>query len=396
MRIDLREARWFGRERAVGYAKMLAIAFGPALIWYYLQAIGPVGSDFTQFWAASKLLLAGDPEGAYLAPRMSEIQYGLGRDHWVPFLCTPPFLAMIAPLSLLPYPAAWAAWVATTYALWLSAARRLIPAGIWPIAVFPGAMVAAWHAQNGLLTAALFIGASLSMEKRPRLAGALLGALVIKPHLALLVPVALLAGRRWSAIAAAAACAAGLLAAACALYGADTFEAWLFASELGPGVLHPSEPEVLLRMPTVYAAVALYTGPIAALAAQAVCTLVMAGLVWRTWARPDVDELGRWAVLALAGVLATPYLFHYDLAALIVPVCWLAREGLRTGFRAWEKLALAIFYWSPFLTRAFAEKIGLNLMPLSTMAFLCCALARMNGAAATSRPPPVTAEHRRP
>ena len=84
----------------VGYAKVLAVAFAPALAWFYLQATGPVGSDFTQFWAASKLLLAGNPAGAYLAADQSAVQYALGRDHWVPFLCTPPFLAVVAPCAL--------------------------------------------------------------------------------------------------------------------------------------------------------------------------------------------------------------------------------------------------------------------------------------------------------
>jgi hypothetical protein len=377
MRIDLKDARWFGRERAVGYAKVLAIAFVPPLFWMFRQATGPVGSDFTQFWAASKLLLAGHPAGAYLAAEQSAVQFALGRDHWVPFLCTPPFLAVVAPLALLPYPAAWLAWVVATYAVWLAVARRLMPEGFWPIAVFPGAMVAAWHAQNGLLTSALFIGAALTLERRPRLSGALLGALIVKPHLALLVPVALLAGRRWTAFWAAAASAAGLLLLSLALFGQETFRAYLFSSGLGPGVLHATEREVLLRMPTIYAAAAVMAGPKVAAATQALFSIGMAVTVWRFWAH-SADELAKWAVLAVATVLATPYLFHYDLALLIIPVCWLAREGMATGFRPWEKVALAAFYWSPFLTRAFAEPLGMNLMALVLLTFLWLALTRMD------------------
>jgi len=376
MRIDLQEARWFGRERAVGYAKVIAIAFIPPLFWMFHQATGPVGSDFTQFWGASKLLLAGRPAGAYLAAEQSAVQFALGRDHWTPFLCTPPFLVVIAPLGLLPYPAAWLAWVAATYAIWLVVARRLMPEGFWPIAVFPGAMVAAWHAQNGLITSALFIGAALTLEERPRLAGALLGALIFKPHLALLVPIALLAGRRWTAFWSTAASAAGLLLLSLLLFGPETFRAYLFSSELGPQVLHATDREVLLRMPTVYAAAAVMAGPKIAAAVQALCSIGMAITVWRVWSQSG-DVLAKWAVLAVATVLATPYLFHYDLALLIVPVCWLAREGVRTGFRPWEKVALAAFYWSPFLTRAFAEPLGMNLMALVLLSFLWLTLTRL-------------------
>lgn len=304
------------------------------------------------------------------------MQFGLGRDHWVPFLCTPPFLAFIAPLALVPYPAAWLAWVVATYLLWLLVARRLMPEGFWPIAAFPGAMIAAWHAQNGLVTSALFIGAALTLETRPRLAGALLGALIIKPHLAVLVPIALLAGRRWTAFWAAAASGAGLLVLSLGLFGPETFEAYLFSSGLGPDLLHATEREVLLRMPTVYAAAGVIAGPKAAVAAQVVSSIGMAVTVWWVWSR-GADSLGKWAVLAVSTALATPYLFHYDLALLIIPVCWLAREGMRTGFRPWEKVALAAFYWAPFLTRAFAEPLGMNLMSLVLLTFLWLTLTRM-------------------
>jgi hypothetical protein len=114
MQIELRAVDWFGRERAIGYARMMAIAFIPPMFWIYRQATGPVGSDFVQFWAASKLLLAGPPAGAYLPAEPSAVQLALGRDHWFPFLCPPPFLAVIAPLGLLPYALAWPVWVAAT------------------------------------------------------------------------------------------------------------------------------------------------------------------------------------------------------------------------------------------------------------------------------------------
>lgn len=371
-----REARWFGRERAVGYARMLAIAFIPPLIIVYREATGPTGSDFVQFWAASKLLLAGDPAGAYVPAAMSAVQYALGRGHWVAFLCTPPFLAVIAPLSLVPYGIALPIWVVATYALWLSVARRLVPGGFWPIAVYPGAMIAAWHAQNGLITGALFAGAVLALPKRPILSGLLFGALIIKPHLGLLIPVALIADRRWSSFLAAAASSVGLMLVSWALFGADTMSAYLFKSGLGPWILHSTEPEVLLRMPTVYAGAAIVAGPAVAAVCQAVTMVAMAALVWWTWSRP-VSDLGKGAILAVATILASPYLFQYDLVLLIVPTCWLAIEGMRTGFRPWEKLMLVVFYWTPLVARAVSPQLRFNATPLLLLVFLCFAVQRL-------------------
>ncbi|WP_029586365.1 glycosyltransferase 87 family protein [Bradyrhizobium sp. URHD0069] len=52
--------------------------------------------------------------------------------------------------------------------------------------------------QNSTWTAALFGGGLSPLERRPLLAGGLLGLLIYKPQLGLLIPVAL-AGRHWRA-----------------------------------------------------------------------------------------------------------------------------------------------------------------------------------------------------
>ena len=51
------------------------------------------------------------------------------------------------------------------------------------------------HGQNGFLTAALLGGALHWLDRRPWLAGVLIGCLAYKPQFGVLIPVALLAGR---------------------------------------------------------------------------------------------------------------------------------------------------------------------------------------------------------
>ena len=69
---------------------MMAIAFAPLLVWFYLKAMGPVGSDFLAFWTPSKLLLAGTAADAYHPAAERAVQSALGRDHWFPFINPPP------------------------------------------------------------------------------------------------------------------------------------------------------------------------------------------------------------------------------------------------------------------------------------------------------------------
>jgi len=375
----VREATWFGRERAVGYGRVVVLAFLPSLVWYYLQAFGPDGTDFLAFWSAARLTLAGDPAAAYDPAAMQGLQQALGRETWFPFLNPPPFLAVVLPFGALPLAWALPAWVVVTYAAWLFAARRLVPGGFWPIAAYPGAMMAAWHAQSGLLVSALLIGGLANLARRPILSGVLFGALVIKPQTALLLPIALAAAGQWRTFAAAAVTAALLTLASVVVFGPQTIAGFLAVTDTMGQLLGAPSDASLLRQATVFAAVALWTGLGPAMVVQAAFSLAMIAIVWRVWRGPG-DPLGKAAVFAIAAVLATPYLYQYDLPLLILPVCWWVRDAMRTGWRAWERVGLAAFYWSPLVLRALAFPLGVNLTPWALTAALLILMTRLRAA----------------
>ena len=50
-------------------------------------------------------------------------------------------------------------------------------------------------------------------------------------------------------------------------------------------------------------------------------------------------------------LLATPYMFDYDLMILVVPIAFLAMQGLRYGFVPYEKTFLAALWVWPFISR---------------------------------------------
>jgi hypothetical protein len=80
-----------------------------------------------------------------------------------------------------------------------------------------------------------------------------------------------------------------------------------------------------------------------------------------------------------ATALASPYLFNYDLPFLVLPVLWLVGEGLREGFRPWERALLVVLWFAPHATRAVALPLGLNLMPLASALLLVLVWTRGNG-----------------
>lgn len=374
---------WLGRRRVVAYSIILALASAASMFWLFRQAMGPQGSDFLAFWSAGRLAVQGQAAAAYDPVALGAIQAEVGRHDVFAFVNPPPLLLGIWPLGLLDYPAAWIVWVGTTYALWVWATWRIFPRLGWPIAGFPGALVAAWHAQTGFLTGALQAGAAGMLEKKPFRAGLCVGALIVKPHLAVLFPVALVAGRQWRAIAGAAVSVIVLISMAWLMFGSATLRAYPQAWAVSDYLLRTGLDDFFLRQTTVYAMVRVLAGSGSAALAQGAATLGSAWLIWCAWSRttllPGRQNLsaerqhslsGKLALLFAATPLATPYLFSYDLPFLAIPVCWLATVSRPDDLKGWIRPVLVLIYLSPLATRAMALPVGINPMPLVSAAMV--------------------------
>jgi len=366
----LREAHWLNGQRVRGYAVLIGIASLALLAVAWFQAKGPEGSDFLAFWGSARAVLAGLPQAAYDLQWQERVQTGAGFTGWYAFVNPPPFLFVTAPFGLLSVPAGWIAWVAATYALWAWAGIKAFPRQWLLVLVFPGALIAAGHAQNGFVTGALLVAGVALLDRRPLTAGALLGALVIKPHLALLVPFWLAAGGRWRAFLAAGASAAGLLALSWLAFGTATMLAYAGSWQASAALLRAGDADFFLRMATLYAQMRIYAGEGAAMAAGIGLALAMIAVVMLSWRRFGQDGQATGAVMLAATALASPYLFNYDLPFLVLPILWLVRERLRQGFGPWEKALLVGLWFAPYATRAAALPLGLNLMPLASALLL--------------------------
>jgi hypothetical protein len=362
----LREARWLNAERARGYALLVGLASLALVAVAWVQAQHAQGSDFLAFWGAGRAVLSGAAEFAYDLAWQERAQTAAGFEGWYAFVNPPPFLFLVTPFAALPYPVAWIAWVVVTYSAWAAVSVRAFPR-LWPfVIVFPGALIAAGHAQNGFVTGALLVGGAWWLDRRPVLAGALLGALIVKPHLALLVPFWLAAGGRWQAFGAAAASALGLLALSWLVFGTNAMMGYTDSWQASAAIMRAADADFLLRMATPYSQVRLYFGETAAVIVAGAIGLGMVALVTLSWRRFGGDALASGALVLAATAFASPYLFNYDLPFLVLPVLWLVCEGVRSGFRGWEKLALVALWFAPYATRAAALPLGLNLMPLAS------------------------------
>ncbi|XUU61119.1 glycosyltransferase family 87 protein [Erythrobacter sp. HA6-11] len=368
----IRDADWLDKERVRAYAVIYFLGSLGMIANTYVKAMGGVGSDFLAFWGAARITLTEGAAATYDIALQKAVQASTGFDEVFAFVNPPPFLFAVTPFGALPYPVAWIAWVVTTFAIWFAISWKVYPR-FWPlILAYPGAMIAASHAQNGLLTGALLVGGVAFSSKRPIVGGAMIGALVIKPHLAVLLPFWLAAGGKWKAFIAAGVSAVGLLALSWAVFGTETMLAYTTSWEKSAILMAQDDDDFFLRMATLYSQLRIWVGHEIALGVNIVTALGMIVLVWLSWKRFGGDMAASGALALAATPLASPYLFNYDLAFLILPTLWLVAEARdrEGGFRPWDKLILLALWLSPFVTRAIALPLHLNLMPLASAAMV--------------------------
>ena len=193
---------------------------------------------------------------------------------------------------------------------------------------FPAAIWNVTAGQNGFLTAALIGGTLGLLERHPALAGICLGLLTYKPQFGLLFPIVLIADRRWLTIAVAALVALLLAALSWLAFGSASWAAFVHWAPISNRVLIDQGALDWYRLQSVFALVRAHGGSeTLAWIVQGVLTLLLAvGLAW-LWKSRVAFEL-KAAALAAGALLATPYLFMYDLVVLAVAVAFLLRLAL--------------------------------------------------------------------
>ena len=228
-----------------------------------------------------------------------------------PWIYPPTFFLVAAPLALLPFIAAYAAWMALTFSAYVAAMRAIVGdrAGFLLACAYPGILSNLVVGQNGFLTAALLGGSLLLMERRPVLAGCLIGLLSFKPHLGVLFPFVLVAGRHWRALAAAAVTTALLVVASARVFGLEAWQAFLQSLPLASEATLAQGRADWAKLQSVYALTRLLGGSAAlAWCLQLALSGVVIILLCLIWRRRISFEL-KAAALATGALLVTPYLF---------------------------------------------------------------------------------------
>lgn len=360
------------------YGRMTVIAASLAvtvLVLYFSSSTFPfestgylLGRDFVNTWMGAQAALDGHPQqwfdtNVYNAALKQTFGAEYPEHHW----SYPPHLLLATwPLGFLPYMPALALWSVLGFALYMVVAsdgERRLPR-LLMLAAAPAVLVNLIGGQNGFFTAVLLIGGLSQLDRRPVVSGILFGILTIKPQLGLLLPLMLVLGAQWRAIAAAAATALTLAGVTSGVFGTDIWAMFLRDSvprqtewmTHGAGIF-------LSMMPTAFMNMRIAGTPLTwAWAAQVIVSAgAVAAVIWTFW-RPRERVLST-ALLLTAMMLVTPYAFNYDM----VVFGWiLAQLRDLDDTTVWDDyLALAV--WTLPLTMVV---LGLAGIPISCLVMI--------------------------
>lgn len=389
------KAGWIDKERVTNYPRMFVVLYIVAIFLVLFTSHDMIdftgkniGTDFMDVWSAGKMALEKRPAEVYDYQKHMDVQMGAlpwpkGKE--IPFYgwhYPPVFLMVAAVLAMLPYGLALALWVFATLPAYIAAIRAILP-GREPMMAalaFPGVFVTMGHGQNGFLTAGLFGGALVLLEKRPYVAGVLFGLMCYKPQLGLLIPIALLCCGCWRAIFSAGLTVVLVSALSCILFGVETWQAFIDSFGLTRTVVLEAGSTGWEKIQSIFSAVRMLGGGVElAYAAQGIFALAAAGAVIWTWRSKAGMEL-KSAALVTASLMVTPYVLDYDLVLLALPVAWIAALGLKNGFLPWEKITLFAVFVLPLLSRMLGQYLHIPVAPLVMAGLLWVVVRRVRKA----------------
>ena len=162
----------------------------------------PRANDFRLYYFAARLGLKYGWSHLYDPVLQSRL---VGQYFFQPYINPPVMAWLVLPLALLPFDAARIAWTALLLAALIGAWWLLRPPGERPrvfwllgfLALFPAAFSIGIGQPHALMLLAMAVAVRLHERGHPGWAGVVLAAFWLKPQIALLLPVALIAARQW-------------------------------------------------------------------------------------------------------------------------------------------------------------------------------------------------------
>ena len=344
----MRLRREHGLTAALGVSVVLALI---DLQWSYTLHYKLPQPDFYVYYLAAQIGRAQGWSAMYdPAIFLPPVSAAVGKP--LPYLNPPELAWIVTPLSYLPYTLAgwiWTGILAAALGLtWYLVApgRGLVHLihGVGAAALLPVFVGALFGQVSLVVVAAVAFSWWLLTHGRPWLAGLALTALILKPQLAFLVPVALLVSGYGRVVLAWLAVSVPLGVVTLLATGTEVFHHISQSLHAVSGVPGPIQSSLLRQLPFPLAVIGI--------------VLVLAGSTLILWRGRGSGPSLPIAVGLISSMLVSPYVNFYDLSALVL-AGWLI---LRLNPPRWQK-AVTLGMYVPLY--------GAPIWPLVTLACLC-------------------------
>jgi hypothetical protein len=372
----LSSGSWVTVARVRAISTMALTATVVALLLLFATAHGtvdamgrPIGTDFSNVWAAGWMANHGQAAAAWNWAAHHAVQQAIHHDPAIAFYgwhYPPPFLMLASLLARMPYIMALLLWQAVTLGLALVVVRSIVPGRDALLAAIgaPVVLICLGHGQNAFLTGALLGGGMLLLDRKPWIAGLLLGCLVYKPQFAVLIPVVLIAAGNWRAFLSAACAVLTLCALTLMLWGWPVWGAFIDSLTITRVIVIEQGNTGWEKIESAFSAIRMWGGSVPlAYAVQSVVTgtaILTAAVVARRGSMAN-----RAAATLAAALLSTPYVLDYDFVVLGVAVAFVVADIRARGALRWEASLLAFAWIVPLFGR---QATALTLIPLELIA----------------------------
>ena len=213
------------------------------------------------------------------------------------------------------------------------------------------------------------------LDRRPLLAGVLLGCMIYKPQFGLILPVVLLAGGHYRAIAGAVLAAGMLVAATLVAFDSGVWAAFVHSLPLTQSVIIEHGAAGWEKIQSAFSA-ARWWGASIGLAWAVQTAVTGLAVLSAVFVARGVKSEVRNVVVVAAALLSTPYVLDYDLVPLALSIAFMVRDGRARGFLSYEKSLLALVWGVPLIGRIVFQATGLPIDLISVLVMAGLALRR--------------------
>ena len=289
--------------------------------------------DYIAFWPAGRLVLEGNYNLVYDIESIIDVQRTVvpGLQALIMHVHPPFFLFFTTPLAYFDFYTSCLIWLAITSCFYGYACWRIFPNryAVLLSIFFPPFIISFSMVQTGAICMFFFAGGFLLFRGAPWKAGLCLSLLLIKPHLGILIPVALLASRQWKIIGATILWTGFLFVVTLLFFDLQLWFDWYkIIRYIGELYLSSTEYNIL-HYQSFFGFLQFLECPIpVAWGVQFVIGLINLAIIVFVWSRDGFCYETRIGVLVAATFMVSPYIMMYDHTMMIVGYLVLARYFL--------------------------------------------------------------------